>query len=134
MFSYEGKMPRTWTAKDDISKVSKAARLAAADVLAQLAVNQVNGTSPAAKDVESAVREMARQDLEESTSGKDHSRQRGNGYAVVGLNAWPSIDEGDVLLSPKDARNRWRQFISDTKMQITQVSLQFRLWNMGRKM
>ncbi|CAD7704286.1 unnamed protein product [Ostreobium quekettii] len=115
----ENKMPRTWMPKDNIAKASKVARMAAADVLAQLVIIQVEKNA-AAEDAESAVRDMARQDLEDSMSGK---RKQQSKYAVMGLSVWPDLDPSCSLVSPQEAFSKWRQFVVETKLQITQAAL-----------
>lgn len=113
------KLPRTWTARDNIPEISRASRFAGASVLAQLAVVQYEGPSSMSRDVEQAIRAMAKRDLEDgaSESSEGHSET----YSIVGIVEWPQVPAAEVLLSPQEVRSVWRRFMSDTKMQITQV-------------
>ncbi|GMH34197.1 hypothetical protein BSKO_02031 [Bryopsis sp. KO-2023] len=120
----ENKLPRTWTARDNIPSISKAARLAASDVLAQLAILQSEGVSPAAGLVERAIRTMAKNDLEEGISGQaEGGNSSEESFSVIGLVGWPNVDDDKVLLTSQEVRSVWRRFMSDTKMQITQAAL-----------
>ena len=70
MFTLDAnKTPYMWTARQDIPSIAKAARLAAAHVVAQLAVLRVPNGSAADKRayeaVEEAVMKLARSELEE---------------------------------------------------------------------
>lgn len=124
------KLPRTWTAKDNISEISQAARLAGSEVLAQLAILQSEGESPAAQEVEKAIRAMAKKDLQEGIGGSSKARSESldGAFSVIGIVEWPNLPTNRVLISPQEVRSVWRRFMSDTKMQITQVRLIIATW------
>lgn len=115
------KLPRTWTPRDDISEISQAARLAGSEVLAQLAILQSEGETVAGEEVEKAIRAMAKKDLQEGMGGSSNSENLDGAFSVVGIVEWPNLCAAKVLLSPQEVRSVWRRFMSDTKIQITQV-------------
>lgn len=121
----ENRMPRTWTAKDDLSKISKTARFAAAEVLAQLAVSQSQKESPEALKIEHAILQMIRKDLDlpKESSGDSQEDPKGAEIDVTVVVEWTGVDAQDVLIEPSEVRSIWKQFMSDTKMQITQASM-----------
>lgn len=124
----ENKVPRTWTAQDNIPTIAKAARLAASEVLAQLAILQTEEKLNGADMVEMAIRAMAKKDLEEGVSGQKEGGATSEGpssdkFSIVGLVGWPNVKEDKVLLTSQEVRSIWRRFMSDTKMQIAQAVL-----------
>lgn len=121
----ENRMPRTWTAKDDLSKISRTARFAAAEVLAQLAVSQSEKESSEALKIEHAILQMVRKDLDlpKESSGDSKEDPKGAEIDVMVVVEWTGVDSKEVLIDPPEVRSIWKQFMSDTKMQITQASM-----------
>eukprot|EP00210_Caulerpa_lentillifera_P002250 g2162.t1 len=122
----ENRLPRTWTAKDNLSQISKTARLTAAEVLAQLSVSQPRVESPEALKVEQAILLMVKKDLDipiESSSDSNTTTLKDSEVDVMVAVEWPGVGAKNVLIDPSGVRTIWRQFMSDTKMQITQASM-----------
>ena len=121
----ENQLPRTWTPKDDIAKISKHARLASAEVLAQLTIFQGQASIPEALKIEESIREMAKRDFE-STSTEPRSASAKNGTLDIHVAVeWPDIPAEHVLIQPAAVRTAWKHFMTETKLQITQVILGF---------
>lgn len=113
-------MPRTWSPKDNIAKISKHARLVSADVLAQLTIFQAEASLPAATKIEEAIRQMAQKEFDSNPGDASGSRKNGAMDINVAVE-WPDIKADFVLIQPAAVRSSWRHFMTDTKMQITQV-------------
>ncbi|CAL8460688.1 g219 [Coccomyxa elongata] len=118
----EGGMPRTWGPRANIQAANQKARLAAAQLLAQLAVLRLDTAQEGEADVvEQAVLEHAGE--VPSSSGADLSARPAGGGAfdMVAAADWPGLPEHMVLLSPSQCRTLWRQFSSDTSYAVQQA-------------
>lgn len=121
----ESKTPRTWKAKDNIPKLARDARLAAANVLAQLAVERpADYSTPDV--VEQAILRMARQDVDDKASSSSSSRDDGEGeqeeeFDLSSATSWPGVAAADVLIQPHEARMAWREFMSASSLLMQQV-------------
>lgn len=91
-----------------------------ADVLAQLAIFQAEQSSPSAIKIEEAIREMAGKDFE-SENAENKKTKKPSSIEVNVAVEWPDVDSDSVLIQPSNVRSSWRQFMADSKMQITQV-------------
>eukprot|EP00877_Chromochloris_zofingiensis_P002056 jgi/Chrzof1/11851/Cz06g12110.t1 len=123
----ESKTPRTWKAKDNIPKLARDARLAAANVLAQLAVERpADYSTPDV--VEQAILRMARQDVDDKASSSSSSRDDGEGeqeeeFDLSSATSWPGVAAADVLIQPHEARMAWREFMSASSLLMQQAQM-----------
>ncbi|KAG2432901.1 hypothetical protein HXX76_008632 [Chlamydomonas incerta] len=142
----ESRAPRMWGARDDIPAIATAARLAAANVLAQLAVlrpppGEAAKAQPGGEQgdaIEAAVLQLARTsssaDATPSTDASSSSAlptdassaaAASNHHGALDLlsaAAWPGVsDESRVLLAPHDVRTSWREFMSYSNVAVQQA-------------
>ncbi|KAF5828747.1 root hair defective 3 GTP-binding protein-domain-containing protein [Dunaliella salina] len=116
----EQKTPRMWRPQDKIPSLAYDARLAASQVLAQLAVirppeESTDGKADVAADtVEAAVLDLAKADLEGSPSSSP-------ALDILSADSWPGVREEDVLLQPHEIRTTWREFMSASNVQVQQA-------------
>ncbi|EFJ52341.1 hypothetical protein VOLCADRAFT_79128 [Volvox carteri f. nagariensis] len=116
MFSLDDKKaPRMWGAGDDIPAIAQRARLAAANVLSQLAVirapdDQANG--------QGAVHRRA---VGTETRNQDVLRLSNSGLDLLSAATWPGVDASRVLLQPHDVRTTWREFMSYSNVVVQQA-------------
>lgn len=131
----EQNTPRTWQPREDVPAIARQARLAAANVLAQLAVlREEDAKGP--DDVESAILRLAQHELDEPSTAEPAASGSGGGGGAVGsgnssalpsgfdiesATGWPRVAEDDVLIAPHEARATWREFMSSSNMMVQQA-------------
>eukprot|EP00198_Chlamydomonas_reinhardtii_P001037 XP_001690372.1 predicted protein [Chlamydomonas reinhardtii] len=116
----ESRAPRMWGARDDVPAIAAAARLAAANVLAQLALARTSSdaaSAPAPADGAASSSAAAPAAAAASSHGA-----AGAALDLLSAAAWPGVsDESRVLLAPHDVRTSWREFMSYSNVAVQQA-------------
>ncbi|GAX72911.1 hypothetical protein CEUSTIGMA_g366.t1 [Chlamydomonas eustigma] len=136
MFTLDAnKTPHMWTPRQDIPKLAREARLAAAHVIAQLAILRIvdpgmgaasqKQLSKAYESVEDSILHLAKADLhqkqQQEISHSSDAESEPTFVDIMSAAAWPGVEDDRVLLQPHDVRTSWREFLSNSNVSVQQA-------------
>ncbi|KAJ7548958.1 hypothetical protein O6H91_07G034700 [Diphasiastrum complanatum] len=125
VFSHDAEsMPRVWSKEEDISAITKDARLAALKLLSIVAAIRLDEKSDT---VEAALTSLIGdgQEIVQRSAGNftssEHRSAITSASNALASSTWEGIAGEDTLLTPVQCRNLWRQFKSETEYTISQA-------------
>ncbi|KAF9589857.1 hypothetical protein IFM89_028792 [Coptis chinensis] len=109
-------MPRVWTGKEDIRKITKDARAASLKILSVMAALRLDEKSDKIENVLFS----SLMDGTVSVSGSQQSSV-GTSADPLASNTWEEVSPKDVLITPVQCKALWRQFKTETEYTVTQA-------------
>lgn len=112
-------MPRVWTGKEDIKKITIEARAACLKHLSVMAAIRLDDKPDTIENV--LFSSLMDGTVSAPVSRESRERSMGTFLDPLASNTWEKVPPTDVLLTPVQCKSLWRQFKTETEYTVTQA-------------